>query len=110
MMALTSVCDPLSSSKKAVLAHHALQVYRKLYAVEKKARQDKLNADKIKQLRQTQPKPILESFKAWLENKISLVPPQSPIFKAMRYILKNWQGFIRYLEDGRLSIDNNHTE
>ena len=28
----------------------------------------------------------------------------------MRYILKNWEGFIRYLEDGRLSIDNNHTE
>ena len=28
----------------------------------------------------------------------------------MRYVLKNWEGFIRYLEDGRLCIDNNHTE
>ena len=28
----------------------------------------------------------------------------------MRYVLKNWEGLIRYLEDSRLSIDNNHTE
>ena len=38
------------------------------------------------------------------------MPQQSPIFKAMRYTLKNWDGVIRYLDDGRLSIDNNHTE
>ena len=98
------------TSKKAVLAHHAMQVYRKLYAVEKKAKSEKLTPDEIKQLRQKQAKPILEAFKNWLENKIGLVPQQSPIFKAMRYTLKNWEGFIRYLDDGRLSIDNNHTE
>ena len=98
------------TSKKAVLAHHVMQVYRKLYAVEKKAKQEELNPDEIRQLRQAHAKPILESFKAWLENKIGLVPQQSPIFKGIRYILKNWEGFIRYLEDGRISIDNNHTE
>jgi transposase len=98
------------TSKKAVLAHHAMQVYRKLYAVEKKAKHEKLNPDETKQLRQKHAKPLLITFKTWLENKIGLVPQQSPIFKAMRYTLKNWEGFIRYLDDGRLSIDNNHTE
>ena len=93
-----------------MLAHHAMQVYRKLYAVEKKAKSEKLTSDEIKRLRQKHAKPILETFKTWLENKIGLVPQQSPIFKAMRYTLKNWEGFIRYLDDGRLSIDNNHTE
>ena len=77
------------TSKKAVLAHHAMQVYRKLYAVEKKATSEKLNPDEIKQLRQTHAKPLLETFKAWLEN---------------------WDGLTRYLDNGRLSIDNNHTE
>ena len=28
----------------------------------------------------------------------------------MKYALKHWDGLVRYLEDGRLSIDNNHTE
>ena len=55
-------------------------------------------------------KPILEKFKVWLEEKIHLVPIKSPIAKAMKYALKHWDGLVRYLEDGRLSIDNNHTE
>ena len=28
----------------------------------------------------------------------------------MRYTLKNWDGLTRYLDNGRLSIDSNHTE
>ena len=28
----------------------------------------------------------------------------------MRYTLKNWDGLARYLDDGKLSIDNNHTD
>ena len=91
-----------NTSKKSVLAHHAMQVYRKLYMVEKKATSEKLNPDEIKQLRQTLAKPLLETFKAWLEDKIGLVPQQSPIFKAMRYTLKNWDGLTRYLDNGRL--------
>jgi transposase len=98
------------TSKKALLAHHAMQVYRKLYAIEKKAKDEKLSPDEIKQLRQKHTKPLLKAFKTWLENKIGLVPQQSPIFKAMRYTLKNWDGLVRYLDDGRFSIDNNHTE
>ena len=46
----------------------------------------------------------------YLEEKIHLVPIKSPIAKAMKYALKHWDGLVRYLEDGRLSIDNNHTE
>ena len=65
-------------------AHHAMQVYCKLYAVEKKATSQKLNPDVIKQLRQKHAKPLLETFKIWLENKIGLVPQQSPILKAIR--------------------------
>ena len=37
-----------NTSKKAVLAHHAMQVYGKLYAVEKKAKSEKLTPDEIK--------------------------------------------------------------
>jgi transposase len=103
--------EPIAkASKKAVLAHHAMQVYRKLYAIERKAKDEKLNYEQIKQLRQKHVAPILNEFKAWLESKINLVPKQSPIFKAMRYTLKHWDGLTRYLDDGRLSIDNNHTE
>ena len=36
--------------------------------------------------------------------------PQSPLGKAVNYCIKLWPGLTRFLEDGRLEIDNNLTE
>ena len=36
--------------------------------------------------------------------------PKSEAGQAVAYALKNWVALTRYLEDGELSIDNNHTE
>jgi transposase len=36
--------------------------------------------------------------------------PKSDAGLAVAYILKNWTALTRYLDDGDLSIDNNHTE
>ena len=38
------------------------------------------------------------------------VLPKSEAGQAAAYALKNWIALTRYLEDGDLSIDNNHTE
>lgn len=83
-----------NTCKKAKLAHYTMQVYHKPHATERKAKDGKLNPNKIKQLMQKHAKPLLKTFKAWLEHKIGLVPQQSPIFKAIRYTLKNWDGLI----------------
>ena len=87
-----------------------MMVYAQLYKIEKKAKREKMTPEQRYQLRLQYAKPILEKFKVWLEEKIHLVPIKSPIAKAMKYALKHWDGLVRYLEDGRLSIDNNHTE
>ena len=97
-------------SKKKGLAYHAITLYSKLYKIERKGKKEKMSASQRYELRQKHSKPILEEFKVWLDQKINLVPQQSPIFKAMRYVIKNWEGLTRYLEDGNLLIDNNHTE
>ena len=36
--------------------------------------------------------------------------PKSPIAVATRYTLNQWNGLCRYVEDGRLAIDNNAAE
>ncbi len=36
--------------------------------------------------------------------------PKSPLAKAASYCLNEWTALTRYLEDGRLEIDNNLTE
>ena len=98
------------TTKKKGLAHHAMSVYTKLYAIERKARAEKLSDQQYHELREKHALPLLDKFKEWLDRNSLLVPPQSPIAKAINYTLRHWEGLTRYLTDGRYLIDNNHTE
>ena len=61
-------------------------------------------------VRQQQSKPILEAFKKWLEKAVNQTLPKSTLGKAIKYCLNQWDKLVRYLEDGRLNIDNNRAE
>jgi len=98
------------SCRKEGLAHKAVKQIAKLYALESKFKEQKLKPDVIYQARQKKSKPLLDRFKRWLDDNINHVPPKSPIGRAMSYSLKYWNNLTRYLEDGRLEIDNNRAE
>ena len=53
---------------------------------------------------------MLEDFKPWLESIRGHVLPKSPIGKAIGYTLRQWEALTRFLDDGRLSLDNNRCE
>ena len=54
--------------------------------------------------------PILDEIKCWLEQALPQVPPQSATGQALHYLHNEWHKLIRYLDDGRLEIDNNLAE
>ena len=56
------------------------------------------------------PDPILEAMKPWLEAKLAAVSGKSNLAEAIRYALSRWAGLTRYLDDGRIEIDNNVVE
>ena len=89
-------------------AHRGLTLIRKLYRVEKQAR--KLTPEKRYAQRQLHAKPILDEIKTWLEIVLPQVPPSSATGKALHYLHNEWHKLIRYLDDGRLEIDNNAAE
>jgi transposase len=95
-------------NRKRGKAHRGLTLIRKLYRVEKQAR--KLKPEKRYAQRQLHAKPILDEMKIWLENVLPQVPPSSVTGKALNYLYNEWDKLIRYLEDGRLEIDNNAAE
>ena len=54
---------------------------------------------------------IKEKLDAWFEDaSFEGALPKSPLGKAVRYALNNWQALERYLESGELNIDNNPVE
>ena len=98
--------------KKPGLAAKALEFFKKLYALEKKAREkNHFSAEQRYELReQYAPTLILAEFKQWLEDHVTKVPPQQKLGQAIQYSLRQWQALNGYLKDGRLEIDNNLIE
>ena len=89
----------------AVLAYIA-----HLYKVEKRARRSGIVGEDLRLLREHASQPVLEKLHEYLEKIREEVLPKSEAGQAVAYALKNWTALTRYLEDGDLSIDNNHTE
>ena len=54
--------------------------------------------------------PALAALLAWMERARDFVLEQSPLGQAIGYALRNRVALSRYLEDGRLPIDNNSVE
>ena len=96
--------------KKRGSADVALKYIRGLYRIEKKAKEDKLSAQEIYQVRQKESKPILEEFKKWLAKRSLQTPPKGLLGMAISYALNQWDRLVGYIEDGLLSPDNNGVE
>lgn len=97
-----------ASAKGVGLASEAIEIIRKLYEVEKTIK-DK-NIEDRHRIRLAESKPLLDEFRKWLDDNLGKVPPQSQLGKALHYAHNEWPCLIRYLEDGRLNIDNNMVE
>lgn len=91
-----------------VLAHEAIEMIGELFAIERDAKE--LNAEQRQAMRQERAGPKLAELKAWCEQQRDVVLPKSPTGGAIQYLLKRWDVFTRYLDDGRIAIDNNAAE
>jgi hypothetical protein len=95
-------------TKKQGLADKGVKFIKTLYEIEEQA---KVLSDFDRQeMRQKLSKPILEEMKIWIDEVVSSVPPKSTLGKALGYASREWPYLTRYLNDGRLHIDNNFVE
>lgn len=99
-----------ATKNKPGIAKSAVEWFAKLYAIEKKLKEDHASTEQIKQARMTETKPILNEFKQWLLAQQKTVLPKSPLGKALFYSIKHWDSLTQYINDGRLEIDNNRSE
>lgn len=100
--------DAKSTNKKTGKVDVALNLIAKLYGIEQTIK-DK-TPDKKYEIRQEKAKPLVNKLHQWLINHKDKVPPKMPLGKAINYALNQFEKFQRYLDDGRLNIDNNRAE
>jgi len=55
-------------------------------------------------------RPMVDKFRAWLDEMSVSALPKSPIGEAVTYCVNQWPKLIGFLLDGRLEVDNNRAE
>jgi len=90
------------------LAAQALRRIQALYAIETDVRGRP--PEIRKQQRQARASPLLAEFHDWLHGVLARVSAKSEVAKAARYSLARWQALTRYVDDGRIEIDNSAAE
>ena len=97
--------------RKATAVHHQIvKLIGKLYAIESKARREKMEYAQRHQLRQEKSTFVLEKIRAWLDKYQSRVLPNSLLGKAIQYANNQWPTLTTFLKDGEIEIDNNIAE
>ena len=99
-----------SGKKKKGKAHEALKYIRKLYKIEKKAKEKELTPEELVQETLEKALPILNEFKQWLDNTLDITPPKGLLGKAVSYTLNQWHRLINYIDNGHVTPDNNIAE
>ncbi|WP_437951401.1 IS66 family transposase [Sorangium sp. So ce296] len=98
--------EAMSSDRERAMT--ALGFIHQLFAIDK-ATKDLAPSRRTEQ-RRSSAQPVLDAFRAWLDKEELLVLPRSPIAGAIGYARNQWTALTRFLEDGRLRLDNNRSE
>jgi len=85
-----------------------LSLIQELYRVERDGKE--LGPEERRALRQEHSLPLLERIAEVRQGLEAEVLPKSPLGEALRYLGNQWEALQRYLEDGRIAIDNNAAE
>ena len=92
------------------MAEHGLKEIQHLYKIEHMCDDAGMSFDERKAKRQELSKPIMEAMKLWMETEGVKYSESSLIGKAITYAYTRWDNMMRYLDDGRLLLDNNLAE
>jgi len=92
------------------MAEHGLTEIQHLYRIEHMCDDAGLSPEERKAKRQELARPIMEAMKLWMETEGVKYSESSLTGKAITYAYTRWDNMMRYLEDGRLLLDNNLAE
>ena len=92
------------------LSQTALLFYQDPYLVEEIIKEKGLTGEEKARFRQEHAGPIWETFRAWAANTILDVPKDSLIFRALNYLLRNYDELTHYLSIPEMPLDNTDTE
>ena len=98
----------LQVANKSQIAESALQQIGAIYEIERELKD--LEPDERQRIRQLRSAPITDALHRWMLLTRQKITDGSATAKALDYSLKRWGALTRFIDDGRLPVDNNWIE
>src|SRR5580692_4753193 len=98
----------LADVAKAPLAIEAVRRIDAIFDVEREI--NGLSAAQRHAIRQVRVMPLVTSLEQWMRGERARLSRHADVAKAMDYMLKRWDAFTRFLDDGRICLTNNAAE
>ena len=98
----------LNAANKSQVAESALQQIGAIYEIERELKG--IEPDKRQRIRQLRSAPIMDALHRWMLLTRQKITDGSATAKALDYSLKRWGALTRFVNDGRLPVDNNWIE
>jgi transposase len=98
----------LEQAHASPVAREALARIGALYEIEEQIRGKP--PDQRRAVRQAQSKPLLDALRQWFEATLSTLSRKSETTAAIRYALTRWEALTRFVDHGRIEMDNNAAE
>ncbi len=98
----------LHALQASPVALEALNRISALYKIESEIRGKP--PDERRRRRQLHTEPLMRELKDWFEQTLARVSKKSELAVSIRYALTRWVALTRFIDDGRVEIDNNAAE
>ena len=100
----------LCARSKDRVALKGVKLIAPLFAIERQSKDAGENAAQRLARRQVHGRPIIDAIFAWVEEQRALVPPGTPLGKALGYLHRQRARLVLFLEDGNIPLTNNRRE
>jgi transposase len=98
------------ADKAPLLASRAMAFIGQIYDVEDAAKAKDLQGAALLAHREEHSRPVVDRFRAFLDQHITDLLPTNPVRKAMQYYLNHWAALTHFLLDPDVPLDNNWSE
>jgi transposase len=92
------------------LALVPLRKIRRLFAVERLSALRGETPEERQARRREHSAPVLDELRAWVTEQRAVIPPKTPLGKALGYLHRQWHRLVLFLDDGRIELTNNRVE
>jgi transposase len=99
---------PVKLRRSGSKAQELLDRINRLFVIERELKQS--TPEERLKVRNIKSRPVVEELRKWLDDIAPEVLPKSLFGTAVHYGRQQWPKLVRFLEDGRIEIDNNRSE